>query len=293
MQLNNTPIQLKTINNQAFYIKRDDLIHDEFSGNKARKFLYFLDNEFENITKLISYGSAQSNAMYSLSALAKLKGWSFEFYVDHIPTHIKQNPRGNYKGALENGANIIEDESFINNTFVIPHDAIFVPEGGRCEQSEYGITKLASELEDWINEKELNYEDVKIMLPSGTGTTALFLQKNLPLDIEVLTVACVGGDEYLKKQFFDLEKDENFHPTILQTPKKYHFGKLYKEFYEIWKDINDQSGINFELLYDPLGWQTILEYNTKNKDKIIIYIHQGGLKGNETMLERYSRKYDK
>ncbi len=90
------------------------------------------------------------------------------------------------------------------------------------------------------------------MLPSGTGTTALFLQKNLPF--EVFTVACVGGSEYLKKQFFHLEKEEKYHPKIIQMPKKYHFGKLYKEFYEIWKELKAETKIEFDLLYDPLGF---------------------------------------
>ncbi len=296
MQLKNTPIHKISINNQSFYIKRDDRLHEEFAGNKARKFLYFLDNEFPNIKKLISYGSAQANSLYSFSALAKLKGWEFDFYVDHIPSHIKENPRGNYRGALENGANIIEDSSFNPNNLELSANEVFVPEGGRSHTSEYGIAILANELKVWIDEQKLNYEDVKIMLPSGTGTTALFLQKNLPQDIEVLTCACVGGDEYLKKQFFELEEDRHFHPTILKTSKKYHFGKLYKENYEIWKDLNKQSDIEFDLLYDPIGWKTILEYNAQIQvanPKTIIYIHQGGLIGNETMIERYSRKYDK
>ena len=175
MKLLNTPIEQITFQNQQFYIKRDDLLHDEFSGNKARKFLYFLDNEFDGVKKLISYGSTQANSLYSFSALAKLKGWEFDFYVNHIPEHILQNPRGNYKGALENGANIIVDEDFNPDSFIVPSDAVFVPEGGRAKTSEYGIKILADELLDWIDEQNKEYKDIKIILPSGTGTTSLFL----------------------------------------------------------------------------------------------------------------------
>ena len=291
MKLKNTPIQKITFQNQDVYIKRDDLLHEEFSGNKARKFLYFLDNKFNDIKKLISHGSAQANSLYSFSALAKLKGWDFDFYVNHIPSHIKQNPKGNYKGALENGANIIEDEDFNPYTLEAPNNTVFVPEGGRASSSEYGIKILANELLDWINKNNKDYNDTKIILPSGTGTTALFLQKNLPKDLEVLTVACVGGDEYLKKQFFVLESDKSHHPTILKTIKKYHFGKLYKENYEIWKQLKDKTGIEFELLYDPIAWNTILNLKSEIQASTLIYIHQGGLKGNETMNERYLRKY--
>ncbi len=288
MQLNNTPIEQITFNKYKFFIKRDDLLDKDFTGNKARKFLYFLENEFEDIKKIVSYGSAQSNAMYSLSVLAKLKQWQFDFYVDHIASFLKENPQGNYKGALENGMNIIEDSSFKERSFIISKDTLFIPEGGRAQSSEYGIKKLAQELKDAFVGK-----NVKLFLPSGTGTTALFLQKNLP-DFEVLTCACVGDENYLKKQFYALEKDEKCHPTILNTPKKYHFGKLYKELYEIWIELYKETKIEFDLLYDPIGWKTLIEYLEQNDiQEEIAYIHQGGLKGNETMIDRYKRKYDK
>ena len=102
----NSPTQLITFNNQNFYIKRDDLLHPDFTGNKARKFYYFFKNDFPNIKKVISHGSNQSNAMYSLSVLCKLKGREFEYYTNHLPSFLKENPQGNYNYALKNGMNL-------------------------------------------------------------------------------------------------------------------------------------------------------------------------------------------
>jgi 1-aminocyclopropane-1-carboxylate deaminase/D-cysteine desulfhydrase-like pyridoxal-dependent ACC family enzyme len=102
----NSPVETIIFEGHSFYVKRDDLLHPDFSGNKARKFHYFLDNDFPNIRKIVSYGSAQSNAMYSLSVLAKMRGWGFEYYVDHVAEYLKDNPHGNYKGALDNGMKI-------------------------------------------------------------------------------------------------------------------------------------------------------------------------------------------
>ena len=110
MNYTNSPIEKINFNNQEYFIKRDDLLNSNFSGNKARKFYYYLINDFPNIKKIVSFGSAQSNAMYSLSVLSKLKNWQFDYYVDHIATFLKDNPAGNYKFALENGMNIIEGE---------------------------------------------------------------------------------------------------------------------------------------------------------------------------------------
>jgi 1-aminocyclopropane-1-carboxylate deaminase/D-cysteine desulfhydrase-like pyridoxal-dependent ACC family enzyme len=268
----------------SFYIKRDDLIHNEFSGNKARKFHYYLDKEFPNITNIVSYGSNQSNAMYSLSALAKLKNWKFKYFVDHIPSYLKDNPQGNYLKALENGMDInLKSDNYLD----IDNNTIFIEEGGRQKEAEYGLEILAKEIEDWQSVN--NIKDLNIFLPSGTGTTALYLQKFLPLNT-IYTTPCVGDSNYLKEQFLMLEKDISKHPTILNTQKKYHFGKLYREFYDMYIELQKDTNIEFDLLYDPKGFITILQHQWL-QDSNLLYIHQGGLIGNLSMLPRYNRKY--
>ena len=89
----NSPIEKIIFNDKQFLVKRDDLLHPEFSGNKARKFYYFFKNDFPEVTTLISHGSNQSNAMYSLSSLAKLKGWKFIYYTNHIPSFLESKPQ--------------------------------------------------------------------------------------------------------------------------------------------------------------------------------------------------------
>ncbi len=279
-----------TFENKHFYLKRDDLIHPDFSGNKARKLHYFLIHDFSDIKKISSYGSTQSNAMYSLSVLAKMRGWDFEYIVDHVADYLKENPHGNYKGALENGMRL--NVSRVVPTPAMDHEILFIEEGGRQKEAEYGIQILAQEIRDW--QLEQNIKELNIFLPSGTGTTALFLQKvfvgmgtTRPM---VYTTPCVGDEEYLKKQFCELEKDENYHPRILTLEKKHHFGKLYKENYKVWLKLQQQTGVEFDLLYDPLGWRVLLAH-TEISSKPILYIHQGGILGNESMLPRYERKY--
>ncbi len=271
IEIKKSPLQKIEFRAREYLIKRDDLINDQFSGNKARKFHYYLNKDFSNIKKIVSHGSAQSNAMYSLSVLSKLKGVKFDYYVDHIASYLKDNPHGNYKYALKNKINIIEGrapKSFNS-------DILFIPEGGHAKESEFGIKNLALELKD---------ADADIFLPSGTGTTALYLQKHLKQRVK--TCACVGDIEYLKKQFFELEPDETHHPEILTLDKKHHFGKIYKEFFKIWIELKEQTDIEFDLLYDPLGWLNVLELN-----KEVLYIHQGGILGNESMIKRYKRKF--
>ena len=190
--MKNSPTQKKQFQNQTIYIKRDDLLSKDFSGNKARKFFYYLDNEFPKVKKIVSYGSNQSNAMYSLSVLANLKGWEFDYYVNNVSEYLKENSHGNYKYALENGMQLHVGRGLPTLT----NDILFIEEGGRDIYAEYGLKILSKEIVEWKKEQGLN--ELNIFLPAGTGTTALYLQKNS--QDKIFTTPCVGDAMYLKKQ---------------------------------------------------------------------------------------------
>lgn len=259
-------------------LKRDDLIHPDFSGNKARKLWHFLSHDQPGISRLVSQGSAQSNAMYSLSVLAKMRGWSFDYYVDHVASFLRENPHGNYAAALRNGMRIVKGG--LPNRF--DAETLFIPEGGACQEAATGIRMLAEELLAHFGETE-----VDIFLPSGTGTTAFFLQQYLPY--RVVTTPCVGSPAYLRRQFEALSTADTAMPEIFESRKRYHFGKLYPDFFKIWVELKEETGVTFDLLYDPKGWITLLEHRVRFAPRIC-YIHQGGIMGNESMLRRYRRQ---
>ncbi len=236
----------------------------------------------------------QSNAMYSLSFLAKKRGWEFEYYC-RINENLLKNPTGNLKAALKNRM-VLKDISLwpytppkeldVLSTLLIEKERMVVPEGGRFKEAAFGIKRLADEIIGWAETSGVN---PTVVLPSGTGTTALFLQKFLPFRVK--TVACVKGEEYLKRQFFALEKDERHHPQILVPSKKFTFAKPYKELLHIYNRLKEESGIEFELIYDTVAFFTLLEKKEIKKD--MLYIHQGGIVGNESMLQRYKAKFGK
>lgn len=305
MQLSESPVQAICVDGRSLWVKRDDLLHPDFSGNKARKLYYLLHQDLSHVERFISYGSVQSNALYSLSVLAKLRGKAMDYYVTRIPAWLRQSPLGNYQGALDNGARFIEVgdrlqssgqnlEQYVSES-IVPQQgaALFVPEGGRFEQAREGVYRLADEIIQW---QRLHAAGALIvMLPSGTGTTALFLNqrfKMLGVDIRVLTCACVGDADYLRGQFAQLGSSPAYYPEIISTGKKFHFGKLYPECYALWRQLRAQTDIEFDLLYDPQGWLALLTYLKLDcPDCQVMYLHQGGLLGNATMLPRYRRKY--
>lgn len=298
MNLINSPVTQHQFEQHDFYLKRDDLLHAQFSGNKARKFMSLLENDYPNIDCLVGYGSVQANSLYSLAALCHLKKWTLHFYVDHIASYVKQSPRGNYRGALELGAEIIDlsqqddrkqrhASDYIRDTYAHQSNAMIIPEGGRSPIAEHGVAQLAKEIKQWKVQQQV--DNLVVALPSGTGTTAFYLQKHLSKEnIEVLTCACVGNRAYLTEQFAMLEQSSNL-PTILAAEQKHQFGRLDLDDYQLWQSLHQQTGIEFDLLYDPFMWRCLKPWMTANKDKTLMYIHQGGLLGNESMLGRYQR----
>ena len=286
MEFPSSPLEKHSFRNRTVYIKRDDLLDKHFSGNKARKFHYFLTHDFPSIKRVISYGSNQSNAMYSLSVLASIKKWEFIYFCDHIPSFLKENPVGNYDLALKNGMCIVESKQrYEDSLSIINDESLHVEEGGRQRESEWGIKRLAEELIADI--KHHNIKNPYLFLPSGTGTTALFLQKHLPFP--VFTCNCVGDDIYLQKQWEMLLAETEIFPRILKSSQKFHYGKLYKTSYAIWQELQKDMGVTFDLMYDPVGWQVFLEHINR-LEGTPIYLHQGGLLGNISMEERYKRK---
>lgn len=367
----------------------------EFNGNKARKLEYFLHAGLGGIKRVVSYGSSQSNAMYSLSVFAKMKGLEFHYVVSNLNSNLAANPIGNFKFALENGMKIYIDkdrrararalayelaglkegeiygdeavnltDAFDRNGLnldkfderlgftdtnlsaknmpnsqaeIAPNlqnqdrenlikfdgsaklasanfseckshknsnlkksaeqtssnlpaaqdcfigDSLFINEGVWQPQAETGFISQARQIERWA---EAEGKTVDIFLPSGTGTSAAFLAKHVKFD--VFTCPCVGDADYLKSEIEALTP--NSKVRILPPPKKYHFGDLKPELYQIWREVCEQTGIEFELIYDPVGFLTMMANLGAFKNEIL-YIHQGGALGNISQKLRYERKF--
>lgn len=291
LNLTHSPITAHHFAGIDFYLKRDDRLHPQFNGNKARKLYALLQAPLPEVQQLVSYGSPQANSLYSMAALAHLRGWQFTFYVHHIPRWLAENPSGNYQAALALGVHILPTTGFQLSPaqyiaqYLSPNpELLILNEGGHSPWAEAGITQLANEILHWCQSQP--HQAWRVALPSGTGTTACYLNKVLaPQGIEVITCACVGDETYLKQQILAL--GETTFPTILPTLKKHHFGRLYLEEYQLWSLLSQTTGVEFDLLYDPLMWQLLLDWLPQQAPKSLLYIHQGGLLGNVSMQARY------
>ena len=272
-----------TLDGRDFLVKRDDLIDPFLAGNKYRKLYTLLQTPSNKFQKIISYGGTQSNAMLAISAMCKAKGWEFIYYTKPISTVQKEQSSGNFFNACNLGMKHIEIPYENYKDFIasirlnLDEKTFIIDQGGAVDEAKEGLEVLAKELRD------ANLESKVLATPSGTGTTALFLALALP-EFKIYTTPCIGDVEYLKEQMQALANIPA-NLIILKPKKKYHFAKLYPEFYEMYKKLLD-AGIEFDLLYAPSMWIALQEQT----DEKITYIHSGGVSGNESMLLRYKNK---
>ncbi|TQR61410.1 1-aminocyclopropane-1-carboxylate deaminase/D-cysteine desulfhydrase [Campylobacter troglodytis] len=256
--------------------------------------------------RIISFGSSQSNCLAVLSEFARKYDFELIFVCKQISSFLKDKPCGNYALALKNEAKIIQS---LNSSLkaealaLCEKGDLFIPEGLACKEAEMGFESLAREIKEQAFDLNLQFN---IFLPSGTGTSALYLAKHS--EFRVFTCACVGDEAYLKRQMLDLKEplcieildpsDEGLKNSvklndtsckklfILKKPKNFHFAKPYKELLAIYKKALFECGIEFSLLYDTVGLGTMLFYRHLFA-RPMLYVHQGGVSGNASMLERY------
>eukprot|EP00045_Choanoeca_perplexa_P009200 m.87728 g.87728 ORF g.87728 m.87728 type:complete len:385 (+) comp14793_c0_seq1:172-1326(+) len=207
-------------------IKRDDCL--DLEGNKARK-LYLLataqdcqpllsctpleTDESDNrpLTsqeqavahhlrqlppQLISWGGNQSNAMMAIAQLCQHRGWDFSYLTPQL--HAKASSKSNHEATRCLDTNFIWSSSDEASQTVLaslqPSEHLIVRQGAAGWIAALGFLQLALELS-----KQLSTTAVKhwyLLVPSGTGTTALWLQaavNYLRLPATVVTIPAVGS----------------------------------------------------------------------------------------------------
>lgn len=193
--------------------------------------------------------------------------------------------------------------------------SLWVPRGGAYASAEAGVAALAGEILNWWTRDRLDNDgdddgldgvesgarprecsELRVFLPSGTGSTALFLARHLSSDtsISVVAVPCVGDAEHLHAQMEVLDVATGSHavfPTILDPGsnerKRYRFGSPHPDMYNTWKRLGE-AGLDIDLIYAPRAWNAILMDNDEADGVAWLYVHTGGLEGVSSMLERYA-----
>lgn len=172
-----TPIQKisENLNNNTFFIKRDDLLPLSFGGNKARKaVLFFQDLMREESDCVVTYGSSSSNHCRIIANIAAVK---------NIPCHIispseSSHPTSNSKmielfGALVTQCPLAEVsitiERKLDELKEQGYKPYFIQGGGHGDIGTQAYVNAYEEILDYERASGMKFD--YIFHTTGTGTT--------------------------------------------------------------------------------------------------------------------------
>jgi 1-aminocyclopropane-1-carboxylate deaminase/D-cysteine desulfhydrase-like pyridoxal-dependent ACC family enzyme len=220
--------------------------------------------------------------MLAIAQLCKTNNWKFDYYCSNKAAPVG----GNWEHALSLGMNAHSLESLCTSG---TSDRLVIPQGGSVVEAELGIREVAEGILQWNR-----FENLNVIVPSGTGTTSFYLAKHLyPRGIQVYTVPCVGNENYLYEQIYNNlgESKENVDRVMRIVPSAHghKFAHPYEAYYRFWKDIHKETNVELDLIYAPKTLLSVLPILKANE--VWLYVHTGGTLGNQSQIERYKRKY--
>lgn len=287
------------------WVKRDDLIHPEVSGNKWRKLNYHLQAYRASGAKaILSFGGPHSNHLAALAALG---------YYENIPTHALvrgeplQSPTLDYcrsKGmALEfidrQQYRLKDSPQFLEALRNLRPDVYIIPEGGKGPAGVRGCLSIVKELDQAFD---------RFYLAAGTGTTAAGVLSAFRSG-EVHVVAALKGGQFLRRAImeqalalsekpgessFSLTRDQQ----RLKLLEDYHgggFARLTEEIVDFMNRCFRQYGLKLDPVYTAklfFAVQQELAQEERTPRKVVL-LHSGGLQGISAMNLRLAKKNKK
>lgn len=285
----------------ALYIKRDDLLHEQVSGNKWRKLKYNLETA-QNLRAeyLLTFGGAYSNHLYAVAAAAKACGMG--------SIGIVRGGKGNVASATLSFAEscgmklyYASRESYRHEKDLLawqalqywgiaPDRAWLLPEGGANSYAVRGCAEI-------IDEIEIPFQH--IFTACGTGCTLAGITLGLAAHpyhnkAKAWGVSALKGGVFLRDDVSQL-LDSTQSLTELSADNwelltDYHFGgyaKTTPELRAFMEKFETQHGLLIEPIYTAkmlFALYDMVEKGVLPRGSTVIALHTGGLQGRESML---------
>ncbi len=264
------------------YVKREDLIHPEFGGNKWRKLKYNLEAyKAGGYGHLVTYGGPFSNHIASTASACHYHnipctGIIRGSYIDETnPTLLKAKANGmqlmhvakcDYKNK--------EEAAEINDIIASLDNPLVIPDGGNNKLALKGAAEVIEEVRDQ------NLEPDYIILSGGTGTTASGIISATQTE-KVLVMNALKNFGLTEA----IEKNLEFPKDNWTVNNDYHFGRFAKVTQELVDFINEfykAYGLVLDPLYNGKAMYGLFDLIHKNyfpEGSKILYVYTGGLQG--------------
>jgi 1-aminocyclopropane-1-carboxylate deaminase len=270
------------------YLKRDDLIHPEVTGNKWRKLKFnLIEARLQGYDKLLTFGGAYSNHIYATAAAGKEFGFKTVGIIRGDELTPDSNPTLRF--AYEQGMELIFvtrlDYNFRNKLTKQYGDKYYVlPEGGTNHLAIKGVNEMMNEIYEVLNPDF-------VCSSVGTGGTLAGIVSGLRGNSKAIGFASLKGKGLLKGQIekilpfekdFELNEEYHFDGYAKTTPELIAFIKAFEE---------RNPSIQLEQVYTGkmmFGIYDLIQKGYFPKNSNIVAVHTGGLQGRCEELREFS-----
>ncbi|MDM1405574.1 1-aminocyclopropane-1-carboxylate deaminase/D-cysteine desulfhydrase [Myroides marinus] len=265
----------------TIFVKREDLLHEEVSGNKFRKLKYNILKAKElGYSKLLTFGGAYSNHIAATAAAGRICG------IETIGIIRGEELEDNYAGnatltkAVNDGMQLgfmtrteyrqKADEVIIDKLKQKYGEFYLVPEGGTNEEAIRGTEEIL---------KEEDYTFDYVCTAVGTGGTIAGIINSSRDNQTIIGFPALKGD-FLYEDIRKFVTNSNWQLVL-----DYHFGgyaKYNEELLSFLRQLYKDTGILFDPIYNGKMIYGVLEEIKKGKFKDnsrILVIHTGGVQG--------------
>lgn len=266
------------------FVKRDDLIHPEISGNKLRKLKYNIQVALtENCDGLLTFGGAYSNHLLATAAagtelgiqvIGKVRG---EELNNHSNSLLSQCHSLGMDLRFLSRSTFAEEKHQSGRVEFEGKSFWVIPEGGANTQGIQGCTEIVSELEETYD---------YYIVAQGTCTTSLGLLLSIPEHAKLIVVPVLKGFDVRKEMRALLNDDALFDSlsTKLIIWDNYHhggYGKSSLALDSFISKFHSLNTFNIEPVYTGKVFYAlnneISEGNVNFVGKKVLVLHTGGV----------------
>jgi 1-aminocyclopropane-1-carboxylate deaminase len=270
-------------------VKRDDLLHQEVSGNKWRKLKYNLEQaKHAKSQGIFTFGGAYSNHLLATAFAAQAVGLAAIGYVRGDELHAGSNE------TLRRCAELGMDLQFLSREMYAMHsDKAFIdelklenpgfyaiPEGGGNYYGLVGCQEIWRELPAGIDH---------FFVAQGTATTSCGILLGKPAETTLHVVPVLKGfdsEATMQRQLQWFLFDEVLAAELVEevvVHSDYHFGGYAQQTPELVAfiaNIQEQYDLPLDAVYTGKAFYALLQtiMAPEFDGKTIVFLHTGGLR---------------
>ena len=295
----NSPVQLledpfpEPVNIRLF-LKRDDLLHPQVSGNKWRKLKYnLLAAREQGFSTLLTFGGAYSNHLYATAAAGQVFGFRTIGVVRG--EELANQPlnktlafcelAGMYLHFIGRDAYRRKAEPYFLNELTAQLGPCYVvPEGGTNDLAIRGTAEIIPELTT-----QLGFVPDYVCCSVGTGGTVAGLAQSAPPETNVLGFVVLKG---LDPDSLPAVRFTNEQPGDCLRLFDYPFGgyaKTTPELLDFIRRFEQKNGVLLEQVYTGkmlYGIYDLARQGYFPEGATVVAVHTGGLQGRSVALTK-------